>query len=272
MRYTGLQPQYFPRLHYFARILHADIFMIRDDVQFVKKHAYPDGKTGKSYQADTPIKSANNTQLLAIPTKHDGFQSIKETKISYEVDWVESHLKTLQINYAKAVSFSTIFPQIELLLMKKYAFLAQLNISTLLWGILLLLGETSVPLEALTIAAVNIKLKKQNLFPLKEIRLGSESTALTHPSLDRTEKIFALMKEVGANEDYCGGTALSAYMDVEAFKKQGITVTIQEWNSLPYQQLFTKQQGFVGNLSILDLLLNEQPEQWAKVITKGVVV
>jgi hypothetical protein len=272
MRYTGLQPQYFPRLHYFARILHADVFMIRDDVQFVKKHTYPDGKTGKSYQADTPIKSANNTQLLAIPTKHDGFQSIKDTQISYDVDWAGSHLKTLQINYAKAGQFANVFPQIEQLLSKKLKTLDTLNISTLLWGVLQLLGEPSVEEKDLTIKNVNAKLKTQKIFPLKEIRLGSESKALNHPSLGRSAKIFALMKEVGATEDYCGGTALSAYMDLEEFKQHGIKVTVQEWESIPYQQLFIKQQGFVGNLSILDLLLNEQPAHWAEVINRGVVV
>jgi hypothetical protein len=272
MRYTGLQPQYFPRLHYFARILQADIFMIREDVQFVKKHTYPDGKTGKSYQADTPIKSANTTQLLAIPTKHDGFQSIKETNISYDVDWVGSHLKTLQINYAKAVNFNSIFEQITLLLTQKFIHLSELNIATMLWGIMLLLGETSVPIEGLSIAAVNAKLKDQNIFPLKEIKLGSQSKALSNTRLERNEKIIAVMKEVGATEDYCGGTALSAYMNVEEFKQHGIQVTIQEWESHPYHQLFTKQQGFVGNLSIIDLFFNEQAENWAEVLKKGVVV
>jgi hypothetical protein len=272
MRYTGLQPQYFPRLHYFARILFADIFMVRDDVQFVKKHTYPDGKTGKSYQADTPIKQPNGSQFLSVPTRHEGFQSIKDTKISYDVDWIESHLKTLQINYAKSSQFSSVFPQIESLLQQKKPILGQLNIATILWGILILLGELSIPLEALTIAYVNAKLEKQDKFPLNEIKLGSESKALNNKTLERNEKIIALMNEVGADEDYCGGTALNAYMDMDGFKNKGIKVTIQEWKSLPYTQLFTKQHGFVGDLSILDLFMNASPDERETIIKKGVIV
>jgi len=55
-RLAGYQPQYFPRLHYFARLLNADVFEVSDYVQFVKKHAYvdPNGERfrGKSFQAD----------------------------------------------------------------------------------------------------------------------------------------------------------------------------------------------------------------------------
>lgn len=272
MRYTGLQPQYFPRLHYFARILNTNIFMIRDDVQFVKKHTYPDGKTGKSYQADTPIKQASGQYLLSVPTKHDGFQSIKDTKLSYDTDWSASHLKTLQISYAKSVNFPSVYPQVEQLLMQKFTTLAQLNIATILWGILLLLGEFSIPFEALTIAYVNTKLKKQNTFPLKEIRLGSESKALADHSLGRNEKIIALMEEVGANEDYCGGTAMSAYMDLDEFKDHGIKVTIQDWQCHEYTQLFERQQGFIADLSIIDLLMNASHKERLDVIKKGVIV
>ena len=83
MRYSGIQPQYFPRLHYFARILNADIFVSRDDAQFLRKHKYPDGKTDKSYQAHTPIKTPSGIYLLNVPTKHEGFIPIYKTAISY---------------------------------------------------------------------------------------------------------------------------------------------------------------------------------------------
>jgi hypothetical protein len=272
MRYTGLQPQYFPRLHYFARILNTNIFMIRDDVQFVKKHAYPDGKTGKSFQADTPIKQSTGMQFLSIPTKHEGFQSIKETKVSYNTDWTASHVKALQFAYAKAANFKSVFPQIENLLLQNFGTVAQLNIATVLWSILILMGEFSIPLETLTIAAVNAKLKQQKKFPLKEIKLGSKSKALVDHSLGRNEKIISLMEEVGADEDYCGGTAMSAYMDLEEFKKHDIKVTIQEWKCSEYPQLFNKRQGFIEDLSIIDLFMNASPEERLEVIKKGVIV
>lgn len=41
MRLADIQPQHFPRLHYLARLLDSDVFVIRDDVQFAKSHRYP---------------------------------------------------------------------------------------------------------------------------------------------------------------------------------------------------------------------------------------
>jgi hypothetical protein len=80
------------------------------------------------------------------------------------------------------------------------------------------------------------------------------------------------MKEVGANEDYCGGTALSAYMNMDEFKEQGIKITIQEWKCLEYPQLFTKQQGFIKDLSLIDFVMNTPPNEQGDIIKKGVSV
>lgn len=258
IRYSGIQPQYFPRLHYFARILNADIFAIRDEAQFVRKHKYPDGKNDKSYQAHTPIKQSFGAQLLTIPTQHEGFIPINETKISYDQDWAEEHLKTLRIAYAHALFFKSVYPDIENLLSKRYENLADLNIATILWGILKLLGEKNVTTKMLTIPNVIKKLKSKNK-RLAEIKKGSESNSLKNKKLQRNEKIVALIKEFGANEDYCGGTAMSAYVDHNIFAENRIEIIVQDWKARAYPQQFEKQQGFLFNLSIIDLLMNVAP-------------
>src|SRR3989344_745861 len=97
VRYSGIQPQYFPRLHYFARILATDIFVIRNDAQYVRKHKYPNGSIDKSYQAHSPIKQALGRQLLSVPTQHEGFAPLAATKIFYDQTWMQNHLKALQI-------------------------------------------------------------------------------------------------------------------------------------------------------------------------------
>jgi hypothetical protein len=70
------------------------------------------------------------------------------------------------------------------------------------------------------------------------------------------EKILALIQEVGANVDYCGGTSVSAYLDESLFEKNHITVQVQNWTSIPYTQLYSNKLDFIPNLSILDLLFN----------------
>lgn len=255
-RYTGIQPQYFPRLHYFARILNTDIFAIRDEAQFVRKHKYPDGGVDKSYQAHSPIKHSYGRFLLAIPVMHDGFLPIVSTKIEDSSEWVEGHLKTFKVAYSRASQFDEIFPEIEELLKVRYKNLADLNIATTLWGILKVAGVKKFDKDLLNIVKVTDLLDKDKLIRLKEIKRSSESESLKNPSLKTNDKIVALCKEYGANEDYCGGTGVSAYVDHSLFSNNGISIKVQEWKCKEYPQQFNKKHGFIANLSILDLLFN----------------
>lgn len=267
MRYSGIQPQYFPRLHYFARILNADVFVMRDDAQFVNKHKYPDGRVGKSYQAHTPIKQSFGMHLLAIPIKHEGLLPLYKTKIVYGDSWTESHLKSLRIAYGKAANFNILYPEIETILTSNYPYVADLNKATIFWGLLHLLGERKVKSENLNVNNVMKYLGKEKQFRLKKIQNASE-TSIQFEKLSANEKIVALIKEVGADEDYCGGTGAAAYMDEGIFKKNGIKVTVQDWKCKEYPQLFNKQQGFIPNLSIVDLLMNTDLER-AQSIMQG---
>lgn len=266
MRYTGIQPQYFPRLHYFARILNADLFMVRDDVQFVPKHKYPNGHNGPSYQVHTPIKNpSGGAYMLNVTVRHDGRRPIKITEISYSEQWYQSHLKAIRLYYPKAPNAARLLPELEAIFAHKYTYLGDLNLATILWGLLHLLGEEKVTDDMLSLENVVKKLKSQSEFRLKNIGLGSESEALTNDMLDKNEKIIALCKEVGATEDYCGGTAREAYMDAELFAKNGIKITEQQWVCPEYHQQYMKN-GFIANLSIIDLLMNASYKEAVQII------
>lgn len=272
MRYSGLQPQYFPRLHYFARILNADIYVVRDDAQFVSRHKYPDGSKGPSYQVHTPIKQPSGVSLLTVPIVHAGLQPIKDTEVAYGDKWVKNHLTAIQNNYGKASQFKTLMPEIQELLEAQFKTVADLNIATFAWGMLHLLGEDTVTKKMLTIPTVLEKLAKQKEFRLTKIVFGSTLKGFTNPELNTNDKIIAAIKEVGADEDYCGGTAQNAYMDMDEFERQGITIVIQDWKAIEYPQLFTKQQSFLKDLSIIDLLMNTSPKEAIRIIKEGVAV
>ncbi|KKU12081.1 MAG: hypothetical protein UX19_C0008G0011, partial [Candidatus Woesebacteria bacterium GW2011_GWA1_45_8] len=116
----------------------------------------------------------------------------------------------------------------------------------------------------------NKKLELLNHFKevgYKEIKFASESKSLSAGNnLTANEKIIALCKEIGANEDYCGGTGAAAYMDDKIFAENGIKITVQDWKCNEYPQLFTKQVGFIPNLSIIDLLMNADIKRAQNVI------
>ena len=200
-RYSGIQPQYFPRLHYFARILNADIFMIRDDAQYVRKHKYPNGKVDKSYQAHTPIKQAFGRHLMAVPAKHVGYSPLTKTYVSYDHNWSEAHLKTVSIAYGRSINFLELHREISSILNRKYGNIVELNLATIFWGILRILGEQDISKDKLTIEFVNEKLKEEHPFRLKSTLRASEIKVIKD-NHSPNEKIVALCKSVGANEDY----------------------------------------------------------------------
>lgn len=267
MRYTGIQPQYFPRLHYFARIMATDLFVIRDDVQFVRRLKYPDGANRPSFQAHSPIKLANGIYNLVLPVSHEGLTPIKMSHINYQYNWVNAHVGTIKTAYSRSGDFAVIYPEIKSILDKKYEYLSQLNLATILWGVLRLLGEKEVTLDKLTLEYVNQKLAKDPRFRLKEIKLTTGlETFKKIKKMSATEKIIAICKEIGIKEDYCGGTAMLAYMDKSLFNKHGIKITVQDWKCQKYRQLFEDKVGFIDNLSIIDLLMNVPYAQAVKII------
>lgn len=266
MRYTGIQPQYFPRLHYFARIINTDIFVIRDEVQFVARHKYPNGKSGFSYQADSPIKQASGEYILHVPIQHAGLQSINKTEIAYTENWAAKHLQTIKFIYGRAPNFGSVYPILAMILDKKYNSIADLTITTILFGILAVTEEKALTPDTLTIPHVENLLANHPSIRLKKIKLGSDIKALKNPDLDKNQKIIATIKEVGANEDYCGDTAFTAYMDKKMFEDSGIKVVVQNWKCREYPQLFVKQQGFIPNLSIIDLLMNVPPKDALQIL------
>jgi len=267
MRYTGIQPQYFPRLHYFARIMATDLFMIRDDCQFVGRHKYPDNTRGPSYQAHSPVKFSQGDYMLTVPVRHEGFTEILNTNINYQEKWTGSHIGILQSSYGKSANFQLLFPQIRSVLKEKHESLSSLNTKTILWGILHLLGEESITPDKLNITYVNEKLVKPHSFRLKQIKLASSLKSYKKfKSMSANEKILAVMEEVGATEDYCGGTAMAAYVDETLFDRRKIKITVQDWKCQKYQQQFDKKVEFIPNLSIIDLLMNVPREEAVKII------
>lgn len=266
-RYSGIQPQYFPRLHYFARIMNADVFAVRDDAQFVRHHKYPDGTNGFSYQAHSPIKSSMGVYNLVIPIVHEGLTPLFKTHTSDREKWVSSHVQTIKSIYGKSQNFEIVYPQIKSIIEDKHQSLLGLNLKSIMWGVLSILGEKEITKEKLNLKYVNKKLAQIHLFRLKEIKLATTLNCFKNfKSQTANEKILSIIKELKATEDYCGGTAISAYVEESLFTDNDITITVQDWKCQKYPQLFDEKLGFIPNLSIIDLLMNVDHKRVVKII------
>lgn len=259
-RLVSYQPQYFPRLHYFARILNADVFSIADNVQFVRKHSYhkPDGSNpiGPSYQAHTPIKSANGLLMLDFPTKHSGAQGINETTLGFAKPLDRTkHLRIIAEQYRKAPQFSRVYPTLEVFWRDEYATVADLNIASIAWsfGHLFELSTSDVETVFSSLPHADVRLSEI-------VRSSNSGVPISDKALgrDANDWLVDLCKKYGAEEYYFGGTGAGAYMDFAKFERAGIALKEQDWKLTPYPQL---HGDFIGNLSIIDLLMNVTPQE-----------
>ncbi len=274
MRLSGYQPHYFPRLHYFARLLDSDIFEFSDYVQFVKKHKFanPDGTShrGKSYQADTPVKLGSGINYLTVPAAQHETRAINDTMVAAD-GWERKHLKAIFLGYRSAVQYEKLAPQLAMLLDGKYENLADLNIRTTIWALGVISGEIDQTKTIAPLEEVNDWLGQNNIFRLKKIVRISETSVLPSDDVrDATDWIIDMCHALGADEYYFGGTSAAAYMDFSRFKAAGIGLIQQNWICQPYRQQFPRL-GFIPNLSIIDLLMNETPQR-AQEILKGEAV
>lgn len=255
MRLSDIQPQYFPRLHYFARMLDSDVFVVRDDVQFVRNHKYPDGRRDVSYQVHSPIKSPAGPHLLTVSIEKGSGRSIADTPVSYDQPWPRKHLRVLASFYAGAPNLRSLMPELEALLETRFASVAALNLATLCWALGHLLGAPPAIPGELGLERINELLADRRRTRLERIGLGSRELADTDAPT-ASERIVDLCRRAGASEYLGGGTAIEAYLDTSAFSRDGIEVAAQSWSCPRYPQLHEARLGHLPNLSILDLLMN----------------
>jgi hypothetical protein len=272
MRLSDIQPQYFPRLHYFARMLESDVFVIRDDVQFVRNHKYPDGLRGVSYQAHTPIKAPEGEHLLTVSVKRGSSLPINQTGVSYDQSWARKHVNVISNFYRSSPNLRALLPDIEQLLDLRLATVAELDIATICWALGRVLGVKLCIPEDLSIARMNELLAARPIFRLQRIVLGSdcfgpEPRPGTRKPSSASERIMALCEAAGADQYLGGRTALEAYLDADLLRRAGIELAIQDWSCPIYQQQHTARSGFIADLSILDLLMNAPAGKLASLLT-----
>lgn len=259
VRVSVYQPQYFPRLHYFNRILDSDVFVLLSSAQFVRKLKHgDDGLAQPSYQADTPIKLADGPHLLTVPVRRKpSYAPINKKLVDYDQGWQAKHLRSLHGAYRRADRFDEAQPAVERLLSAEWPTLADLNTQTVLWGLSEVLG-LRVPPEELTAQRLNAELADRQT-PGRLQRIADDGQLRARRPEGRqqgSQWLAAICSELGATEYLCGETARQGYMREEDYERRGIRVVLQAWGCPPYPQLFTKTAGFMANLSILDLLFN----------------
>ena len=115
-----IHPNYFPNIHQFTQIIKANniLFEVSDNYQ------------KQTFRNRTYIYGANGKLGLFIPVihTHKNRELFKDIKISYESNWMDLHLKSLQSAYRSSPYFEYFEDDFIKLYSEKEKFLADFNI------------------------------------------------------------------------------------------------------------------------------------------------
>jgi hypothetical protein len=181
------------------------------------------------FQNRNRVKGQGGAQWLTVPVAQRLGQKINKVEIAGDA-WRAKHWKTLRSCYARAAHFEEFAGRFEEFYARTWAKLSELIV------------------EAIRMLARAFGVEKEFVFSSTLGAVGQKS-----------ELVLNICKAVGATR-YYSGRAGGAYLDAEAFGRAGVEIVVQEFEHPVYEQLFMKEQGFVPNLSALDLLFNRGAE------------
>ena len=174
----------------------------------------------------TRIKTAAGASWLTIPvlTKGAKNQAIREVVLDSRHHWRHTHLKSLEVSYQNSPYFYFFTEELQGLVHRESAKLNDL-----------LLASTRFLFSKFR---VNAKLIAGHQLPFIK---------------DRSQRVVSWAKECGCDE-YLVEKKDLAFIDSNVIFSAGVRIAEFEYSAPKYHQLF---QGFIKNLSGLDLLFNE---------------
>jgi len=213
------QPDFFPWLGFFDKIIRSDIFIILDHVQFPKK--------GGTYCNRVKILVHGKEQWVTAPIdrSYSGYKAITEMRFQDGVPWREKMVKIISNNYCKAPFYKETFHFFESLIFNPENNICTYNINSIK-----------------SIARLfNINTKK--FFMSSQLNQGGMAT----------EMLIKLTHAVGGDSYMCGSGA-AGYQENEKFKTAGIKLLHRDYKHPLYNQFSANE--FTPGLSIIDAFMN----------------
>jgi len=213
MKIAIMQPTYLPWIGYFDLMAQSEVFVLMDDVQFVKK----------SWQHRNRIKSPTGELMLSVPIVTAGrrFQPICETEIDARQPWATKHFRSIELSYAKAPYAAQYLPDLRQIYERPWKMLPELN-----HALIGFLGR-SMGIEA--------PIHFASSFPCRK---------------ERNEHIVDLCKACNGDLLYDAGGAADV-IDAAALEKEGIRVVFQSYVHPEYRQLHGPFLSHLSALDLL---------------------
>lgn len=218
------QPNFAPWLGFFDKMLHADVLVLLDTVQFTKR----------GYQNRTRIKGPGGPQWLTVPVISKGRydQATRDVEVDETADWRRAHLRTLQTGTAKAPHRDSLVDLVE-------PVYAQPGMHRLVDLNLALIDEIVKRLDIPTTL-------------VRAADLGCEGTG---------SRLMLNLTEAVGGDVYLSGTTGRAYLEPDMFEAEGVGLQFHEFQPFEYPQLFAP---FAPGLSCFDYIANVGFTPWAR--------
>lgn len=194
------QPDFAPHLGFFDRLKDSDVFVVLDNVQFLRRGWHHRDK----------IRTRHGAQWLSLSVKKGDYnQTIDQVFLADEVTgWKVQNLNLISENYRHAPAFATIFPALESLYHAPLERLVDFNMAFIRYF-----------LKFLGIAV--------------DIRFASEIAV--HG--ERTDRLVNLVRAVNGTR-YLTGTGSRSYLEIDKFAGRGIAVEMRPFRTPVYRQQF----------------------------------
>jgi hypothetical protein len=221
MKVAIMQPYFLPYIGYFQLINSVDVFVIYDDVDYIKK-GWINRNTllvnSKGFLFSIPLKELSQNKL------------INQIEIYKDSCWRTGLLKTITLSYKKAPFFEAFYPFVEDILLQEENNLAKFIAYSLQKICNLLSIETTIMISSY--------IEKNN-------------------DLKGQDKIIEICKKVKATNyiNAIGGTSL---YDDDIFLKNNISLNFIKSTPFIYSQF---KNEFIPWLSIIDVMMFNSPKQ-----------
>lgn len=216
-----MQPYFFPYIGYFQLIHAVDVFVIYDDVNFMKK----------GWVNRNNILVNNAKSLVTLPlTKASQNSLIKELSINMDDKWKENFLKTIKFNYSKAPFYSQVYGILQNLFDNEIKELSNFLLQSII--------------------AVNEYIGI-------ETEIVKSSKVYNNIELGRKERLIDICKQEKSSH-YINAIGGMELYNKEDFAEEGITLNFIKTNLVDYVQF---NNEFVPYLSIIDVLMFNSKEK-----------
>ena len=195
------QPETFPWLGFFNKMMLADEYIILDNVQFRKNY----------FQNRNQFLTKQGPIYLTVPVDFKNYKLINEIVIKYNENWQRKHLNTIKQSYGKAKYFKEHIDFFESLYSMKFELLVDFNMEVINY----IRKVLNINVPIVKVSSLNVE--------------GTSSELLLNICKNRKADIYISGRD-GRN-----------YLDITIFKQKNIKVVYHNFTHPKYKQFNSRE-------------------------------